>query len=254
MNPYPRRLWRRTTSLKRRFSSLFMSAAGIVSLTGHPVSASIVYQNDFQGPVGVEWSQMSTSVTPVGSRRFLGGVGSETVSLTLDGIPNHNQITVTFDLYVIGSWDGIEPNAGPDVFGLAEAGGPTRLQTTFSNVDFSQYPDYRQSYPDPYPGLMTHPGKTGASEVNTLGYASTGSVWGDAVYTLSFTFPHATTSLQLNFFSALTTPEPGDPNWELWGLDNVRVEYQTVPEPASIAVLGLGTVGLFIAARRRRSP
>jgi hypothetical protein len=59
------------------------SSAMLIFLGAYEVPAQIIYSNGFEGSVGTEWSQTTTSVTPVGARAFLGefGLGNQTVSL-----------------------------------------------------------------------------------------------------------------------------------------------------------------------------
>lgn len=93
-------------------------------------AGQLVYTNDFEDPADplVEWSTQATDTTPEGDRRFLGQVASETVELTLTDLPPHTNVTVSFDLYIINSWDG---NFGPDLWEFSVTGGPTLLHTTF---------------------------------------------------------------------------------------------------------------------------
>ena len=171
----------------------------------------VVYAENFEGAVGPEWSNTSTDTTPAGARTFLGRFGDKTVSLDLTTLPAHSDVTVSFDLFVIETWDGNgDFCCGPDIFDLSVAGGPTLLHTTFSNVgDITS-----QAYPDAYPG-GANPSRAGAAENNTLGYYATG---GDSVYALCFTFPHTGSALALDFSSLQAISD------ESWGLDNVKVE------------------------------
>jgi hypothetical protein len=158
-----------------------------------------------------EWSNDTRDITPAGGRVFLGQFNNETVSLLLSGLPAHSEVTVSFDLFIIQSWDGNRTApAGPDIWDLSVAGGPTLLHTTFASVDEGP----NQAYPDTFPG-GDNPAGTGASEVNTLGYGFSG----DSVYHLSFTFSHSASTLQLNFSG--TGLE--DIFSESWGLNNVEV-------------------------------
>ncbi|MBI3949247.1 MAG: HYR domain-containing protein [Acidobacteria bacterium] len=195
------------------------------------VSQSVMYRNDFEGVVGPEWSNRSTDVTPRGRRRFLGQFNNGTVSLMLSHLQPHRVVTVSFDLFLIRSWDGNAFNAfgvGPDVWDLTVEGAPTTLlHTTFSNVDFIPGLD-RQAYPGPFPGGNFR-ARTGAAENNTLGYTfffgppffpiNYGIRQVDSVYRLSFTFFHSASSLKFNFSASGLQPI-GD---ESWGLDNVVV-------------------------------
>lgn len=183
------------------------------------------YFNDFEEAVGPEWSRTSTDVIPAGGRRFLGSFGNDTVSLSLSGLPAHNQVTVSFDLFINVSWDGNHATYGPEIWRAIVRDGQTLLNTTFTNWD-----THRQAFPDPYPD-GDNPAFTGASETGTLGYTFRGMPM-DAVYHLSFTFNHDRDSLVLDF-SAVGIEFRGNENW---GLDNFEVELDTVSETALSAL------------------
>jgi len=172
-----------------------------------PSQDRTVYFNNFEGTVGSEWNITTTDVTPVGNRRFLGQFGNDTVTLSLNNLPAHRAVTVSFDLFILKSWDGNNNDTGPDIWRLG-AGGQFFLNTTFSNVG------YDQAYPGGYPG-GSFPSYTGAQEIDTLGY----TYYGDSVYLLRFTIPHTANNLALQL-SASGLQEIKD---ESWGLDNVLV-------------------------------
>ncbi|MBN1359162.1 MAG: hypothetical protein JW993_01150, partial [Sedimentisphaerales bacterium] len=188
-----------------------------------------VYTNDFEGAVGPEWSHANVDATPIGTRRFLGQFCNDTVRLTLRNLPAHAQVTLSFDLYVIQSWDGdqvVDPvsggTVGPDPWQVALGNGEVLLRTTFSNVDGPPY-YYPQSYPGWFPGT-SHQYGTGATERNTLGYTFTYATGGtrpaDSIYHLTFDVAHADSTCTFEF-SASGLQGIGD---ESWGLDNVCVE------------------------------
>src|ERR1700683_1201167 len=173
-------------------------------------------------------------------REFLGQFGSTSLSLSLNNLAVHSALTVTFDLFIIQSWDGtVTSSQGPDVWDLSVAGGQTLLHTTFANNGDSQ------AYPGAFPGA-SNPTQTGATEVDTLGYTFDygpdfgGILPNDSVYHLSFNFPHSSSSIQLVFTAALMpTGEPITD--ESWGLANFTVA-GTVAEPKpSTAGLALTT-------------
>jgi hypothetical protein len=103
-------------------------------------------------------------------------------------------LTLSFDLYILKSWDGNSPTYGPDRWSVAVEGGPTLLATTFSN-NFKTATD--SSFQD-YPVANSAP-QTGAAAVNVLGY---GFWFGDAVYHFSFTFAHTGGSAGIVFPAA----------------------------------------------------
>lgn len=174
---------------------------------------------------------VSTVQSPNGRQSFLGEFGGpliltsrpydpqhfvrvdETVTLVLRKLKPHANVTVAFDLYILKSWDGNNPNYGPDRWSLRVEGGPMLLNTTFSNN--RKTAPYDLSLQD-YPAAGSAP-QTGASAVNTLGY----TFFGDSIYHLAFTFAHSVETLVLHFSSSLF--EGKGIADESWGLDNMRV-------------------------------
>ncbi|UCD57634.1 MAG: hypothetical protein JSV16_00560, partial [Candidatus Hydrogenedentota bacterium] len=188
----------------------------------------VLYSNDFGKTVGREWSLPITDTTPQGGRRFLGQFGNESVKLTLKQLAAHKKLTVSFDLFIIHSWDG-NGRSGPDVWELKVDGGQTLLCTTFSNCEDNASND-KQTYPGAYPG-GSYPARAGAAEINTLGYGR------DSVYKVNFSFVHSASTLVLEFSAHGTQPIPD----ESWGLDNVRVTVATdqLQQPGWVELLRL---------------
>ncbi len=212
----------------------------VLALTAGKANAAVIYSNDFESVVGSEWSSTSTDTTPANNREFLGQFAeNDTVTLSLGNLPVHNSVTVSFDLFVIQSWDGTSTDWGPDVWQLGVVNGPVLLSTSFSN---SWEDGHMQSYPGSYSSGEEYPAYTGAAEINTLGY----DFYGDSVYHLSFTFNHVNSLLALKF-SGLGLQNVCD---ESWGLDNMSVAVAgcNIPEPASIAIFT--AVGFMLFGRR----
>ena len=204
----------------------------VVLLLPLPGSAATVYLEDFQsGTAGTEWSsngdniQVSSTLLPVdGSRRYLGSFLNDTVTLTLTGAPVGWTGTISFDLYLLKSWDGNSTQYGPDYWKFWVNEG-TVFTTTFANVY-----THDQSYPDTY--YASHPHFYGAAEHSTLGETD----GYDAVYRLSFT--GAIEASTINFHFAAQGLDD-----EVWGLDNVQVD--VVPLPATLTLLASGLLGLL---------
>jgi hypothetical protein len=211
--------------------------------------AVVVYANDFQSAAGNEWSHAMLQNTPTPysfvPRRFLGEFGNDTVSLNLSGLAPHNALTLSFDLYLIRTWDGSSSGTafdyGNDSFKVAVGNGPVLLDKTFSNGNPAG-----QSFGP----AAINPQFTGAAETYSLGYVVPNSILlvpqvMDSVYKLSYTFAHNTNLLTLDF-SGYGLQSLGD---ESWGLDNVQVSM--VPEPGVAPMLAIGMLALAWRVRRR---
>ncbi|HEY3267723.1 MAG TPA: DUF642 domain-containing protein [Armatimonadota bacterium] len=204
-----------------------LQAACLLALSALPVWSRSVYSNDFARAAGPEWSNASISETPGTPRhapdRFLGEFSTGAVTLSLGALPAHEALTVSFDLYIIRSWDGNDTRdlgrgpVGPDPFSVI-ADGQTLLDTTFSAWGGSM--DEPQSYPAAFNKAQSVnlPARIGAAENDTLGFRYDGYVQ-DSIYRFSFTFPHVSSNLAVRFQSI---PNEGMGN-ESWGLDNMAV-------------------------------
>ncbi|MCH2247167.1 MAG: Ig-like domain-containing protein [Crocosphaera sp.] len=155
-----------------------------------------LYFNGFEGTIGSEWSNTTTETTPIGGRNFLGQFNNNTVSLNLNSSEfNNAALSLTFDLFVIRTWDNVEP------FTIDVNGTQTLLNTTLTRTQ-----------------IASLPGVT-PIENNTLGYTWRGSP-SDAVYRLQFDFINdATDDLNINFIASGLQGITD----ESWGLDNVSV-------------------------------
>lgn len=96
-----------------------------------------VYTNDFKQTVGDEWTSNDTTSSPRGNRTMLGLFENETVSLSLDDLPSHDVLLVSYDLIIAGSWNGDHAGQGPDKWSFGLQGNEPVLDTTFSNTDNS---------------------------------------------------------------------------------------------------------------------
>jgi hypothetical protein len=201
------------------------------SAAGQPAEGdkrAVVYSSNFEQTVGAEWSSRKTGVTPKAGRRFLGPFANDQVSLTLKGLPRHACVCVSFGLFVMMTWDGGDLR-DPDIWNLRVKGGPKLIHCTFATARGEQG---AQTFPDNLPGPL-HPGRTGAAEKLTLGYAWSGRPL-DAVYRLRPVFAHTGRELTL-VFSGSALQEVAD---ESWGLDNLKVELLSGPQPLEKRELG----------------
>ncbi|MCZ2342286.1 MAG: hypothetical protein LC104_10890 [Bacteroidales bacterium] len=209
------------------------------------VPASVIYDRDFNPStsatlapgVTASWSYTNKVQSPSGEW-FLGKLGNQTATLTLHNLPAHDSLNVEFDLYLIDTWDGNDPNwSGPngDRWKFA-IDGATQVDSTFRNVrplgpndvNAGQSQDYGGSSAT---GTGPYASGTGAVAINTLGYTWTnenGTQDLDSIYHFSVPIEHNATSVTITFTGS-GLQGIGD---ESWGLDNVQV---TAEQSASIA-------------------
>jgi len=170
------------------------------------------------------WNMSPLTTSPGSSKMlptsFLGRLLNEEVSLSVpEGMTS---VTISFDLYIIGTWDG----AGQQGFGgdrwqieVSRNGGAREnvFHTSFSN---------QSTKPQNFPKQVTDgtsPADKGASFTNTLGYPKASGKFdvGDAIYKLSYTISNPGAGpLTLYFHSTTPLQDLSD---ESWGLDNVSV-------------------------------
>lgn len=218
----------------------FSLLAAVVS-SAAVANAQTIYSNDFEAGNLNGFTFGGITTAPNNSTKFLGRFSNEpnntSTSLALSGLAAHTSITLSLDLFIINSWDGIT-GPGPD-FLVIQQDGSDLLNATFANQT-----GWQQTYSDATPlGGGPFAGRTDHDAYGTLGY---GDFFGaDMTYNLTFTFAHTASTLNLSF-AGLNLQGVND---ESWGIDNVLVQSNAVPEPATLAVLGLGVLAL----RRRRA-
>lgn len=207
-----------TCRVNRLVLVMGMGGSVLLASCSRPLSDGVVFEDDFSEGGQKGWSQTQTEKTPAEGNQFLGTLGGETVSLTLEDLPPHQWVTLSFDLYAIKSWNGNSVKVWPDLFNVTTDDDRVLIRTTFS-----KYKIQPQAYPGLYP-VHAVPRKTGATAENTLGYLYKDKPM-DAVYRVTRTFPHQGPELTLFFDAVLTR----DKEKEAWGLDNVKVTVSQEP-------------------------
>jgi hypothetical protein len=182
---------------------------------------------------------VETVESPNGRQRFLGEFGGppvgqpgdpdwnrtrvdQTIRLSITGLAPHTRVRLSFDLYVLKSWDGDSMRYGPDRFTLRVAGGTPLLGTTFSNNPKVIEDGSTQGYPLGY----GNPPRSRAASTGTLGYSD---FFKDSIYHFEFEAPHDGPGLTVEFGSSLF--EGKGTADESWGLDNVVVRADVPPRP-----------------------
>ena len=96
------------------------------------ITNALVYSTTFENGAGTEWSTSQTDDTyPTSFTQFLGRFSNGQATLSLAAAAGKSY-TLVFDFYAIDSWDGSDPNAGPDAFKVG-VDGTTVFNQTFSN-------------------------------------------------------------------------------------------------------------------------
>jgi len=229
--------------------------SGLISVLGalfflSPAYAAFIplFSADFESSVPQEFSTGSLSSSRIGAEALNQGLSqylgpftlSESTTLTLTGLPTPTLLRLEFDLYLFTTWDG-SGSSGPDFFSLS---GDVTFQETFTN----------------HQGTASNPNQTydslGDVFLNSSGTALSG--FGDAGATQAFFDLGPTGSSSFFEFVhnsdtfTVTFGGPTSQSDEQWGIDNVRVSI--IPEPSSLALLGLGAAVIVIGTYRQRRP
>jgi hypothetical protein len=258
------------------------------------------YSADFdapRNPIGPEWSMgaISGSALPLSKTnaadsnpallhtQFLGDFGGkDDVKLKLKLPQNVAAVTLSFDVYMLRTWDGNDPTpianaragepdklGGPDIFGYGYNGN-TLLAASFSHgAGLQTYCPQRASPciapANGFPGDTTFDyalqDKLGYKVIldphdTSPGVPQVGQPM-SMVYHLNSTVPYTGSDITFDFFSSglqvhnPTTEGVARLSDESWGLDNVKVGLTIVPEPRTWMLLAAGLLLSGFAVTRR---
>jgi hypothetical protein len=198
----------------------------------------------FTSDVSADPWQAPVMVTAVeGGGSFLGPFGKQTVHLVVGSsgtfailppvtlptgpLPQHDTVRLTFDLLVLGSWDGHAATDGSTYQSMPDTwtwGVPD--QEEGQSYSFANCAEDVQTWPEPYAAgatNATNAAKSGATSFDPI--VTFEGTCGDATYHLTFTFAHAAASLDVLFLGNPNEyPNARNLSNESWGLDNVTLE------------------------------
>ena len=199
----------------------------------------IVFKSDFENN---SLEKIDGGVLMVfNNSNVLGNFNNDGFNLVLDDIGDHDYLSISFDLYIHGTWDGnsngftdndkadiwsIEINPDMDLFKDSTL---DKYTTTFSNSPcFSNYCK-RQSYPEIFP--FDNPPKKGAHQRNLTKVCDL-NFFGEktTLYKVEKVFKSSGNSVMVRFYDELYQPNAIDNNGisqekcdESWSLDNLTV-------------------------------
>jgi hypothetical protein len=209
-----------------------------------------VYASEFAKGAGDQWSKKQVTKCPSGKRTFLGPFACESTTLSLDDLPEHARVRLSFDLMIMLTWDGDlhldQPNKdGPDLFDVTVDRGPRLVHASFVGRPNSE--TNTQSFPGRFP--YDHlPAGTAAAEARSLGYVWTGYGDGngpdDYVYHIERSFAHSGKRLKIAY-SGINLEAVDN---ECWGLDKVQVEVLPAAKAGAWDEAGFGKLWADVAS------
>ena len=202
----------------------FEVSAGRQTTTPPPAPGE-TFENGIASLGSWNLSKLATSPgsTKLAPTTFLGRLLNEEVSLSVPA--GKSSITVSFDLYIIGTWDGAgQQGFGGDWWQIEVSRNGGARQNVF-HTSFSNQATKPQHFPKQIDG-GTSPNGRGAYLLNALGYPKASGKYdvGDAIYRLTYTISNPGAGPVVLYFH--TTTPMQDINDESWGLDNVSVTGQ----------------------------
>lgn len=204
----------------------------LICLCAVSANAALITDENFEsGASG--WSNNTTTTQGVLTTflgRFGGTGGAPVINKNYALSGNQTQVTIEFDFYEIDSWDF-------ELFKFFVDG-----NSIFSDEFKHNREDFANS-PIMNATSLLFDGDNGNVD---YGFAT----WPDQGYHYSYTFNTSSTNLLIGFGSTLNQSI----NDESWGIDNVRITdnaNSTIPEPASLALLGLGLAGIGFSRKKK---
>lgn len=186
-----------------------------------------IYSNDFESENLLNITK--GVISSFSDTKVLGMYSNSGFELTLNELPAHDLIDISFDLYIHDGWKGnlvlTDNEIVPDIWQL-KVNDKTYISTTFSNLDCAAgniCPP--QSYPADYPSNNYNP-RSGASRTDLPGVCSQlNSVNGSTLYKIHKSISHSDKTLLIQCLDKLIQKNSLDTKCiSSWSVDNLKVK------------------------------
>lgn len=214
---------------KKLIPILFLSVI-VNSCKNQVQSEVVVYNNTFENSnlSGIK----DGTITQFNNTSVLGQYNNSGFTLSLSDLPNHQLITIAFDLYIHDSWDGnrLSPD-GPDIWQML-VDNNTYISASFSNDSCPTGGGVfcpPQSFPLNYPNNYSNP-KKGAYKTDLPGVCKLiADPNGTTLYKIVKSFKHSDRTLLLQCLDKLLQTNTSTPKCdESWSVDNIVIKAITL--------------------------
>lgn len=227
-----------------------LAGAAAAAVAGAASADTQVFFSDFDGTVpaevggyftqesvfGFDGMHAATGTSAFGGKLLrndsTGGSGSP-LTITLTDLPEHKNVSLSFLLAAIDSWDSTNGSVSPDLWRI-EIDDVFYFETTFAISS----------------------GSVNYSNLAAIVYDAAGNLgwsgYGEKAYDFGLepqlqNIPHTADGITIRIYAHGAGWQGGAD--ESWGIDNFGVSVNNIPAPGALALLGLG--GLLGSRRRR---
>jgi len=214
--------------LKRKslFIVAFLVIQSLTYCTKNLQKETVVYKNNFdKGKVNGIYNSL---ISDFNGSKVLGKYGTGGFDLSVDNLPEHDLIQVSFDLYIHDNWRGNSPSGikdSSDIW-IMNFDGNNEKYTTFSNNQCFDGNCKYQAYPGNFP-FPDNPAGANSQITNLPGACALKDVSGGTTkYKITRTTYHTAATFHLGCYAQLFSHQRGsNPLCDAsWSVDNLEVK------------------------------